>query len=130
MTLQVLKYIQNNYFNYQVRLLDFCLLQYLSSCDSKTMTLFIVPSLLISLFKTFTKRNYTSPLFHYAKCNISWFGSAIKILLSDIREYFQLHFVTVTHCSHQNIESICSYWCKRDFYNLQTFSDKGELNHF
>ena len=36
MTLLVLKNIQNNYFIYQIHLLDFCLLHYLFSFDNKS----------------------------------------------------------------------------------------------
>ena len=56
MTLLATINIQSNYFNFQVHLLDFCLLHYLLSSDSKAMTLLVVSSLLTSLSKTFTKK--------------------------------------------------------------------------
>lgn len=105
--------------------------------DSKTVTLLIVSSLLISLFKNFTKINYTSPSLYYAKFSISWFGSAMQILLSSTGEYFKLQFVTITRitykpvpCLQKKIESIYLYGGERDLYHLQTLSDEGEMKHF
>ena len=44
------KNISSNYLIYLVHFLDFCLLHYLMSSDSKAMTLLIEPSLLTLLF--------------------------------------------------------------------------------
>ena len=56
MTLLVPKSIQSSYFNYSVHLIDFFLLHYLLSSNSKAMTFLIVPSLLTLLSKTFNKK--------------------------------------------------------------------------
>ena len=64
MTLLIYKNIQSNYLSYQLHLLDFCLLRYLLSSDSKAMTLHTLHTSVITplnqylkLFKSLNKNN-------------------------------------------------------------------------
>ena len=69
-------------------LLDFCLLHYLLSSDSKAMAK--VSKLHTSFFKT--KKNKLVFYIIFDKGNTSRFGSAIQVLPS---EYFDSRFITV-----------------------------------
>ena len=69
-----------------LHLLDFCLLHYLLSSDSKAMAK--VSKLHTSFFKT--KKNKLVFYIIFVKGNTSWFGSAIQALPSDIEN-------TLTH---------------------------------
>ena len=71
-----------------LHLLDFCLLHYLLSSDSKAMAK--VPKLHASFFKT--KKNKLVFYIIFVKGNTSRFGSAIQVLPSDMEN-------TLTHNS-------------------------------
>ena len=86
MTLLVHKKTYRDHFSYYLHLLDFCLLHYLLSSDSKAMAK--VSKLHTSFFKT--KKNKLVFYIIFVKGNTSRFGSAIQVLPSDIEN-------TLTH---------------------------------
>ena len=73
-----------------LHLLDFCLLHYLLSSDSKAMAK--VSKLHTSFFKT--KKNKLVFYIIFVKGNTSRFGSAIQVLPSDIGKYFSSFLIT------------------------------------
>ena len=99
-----------------LHLLDFCLLHYLLSSDSKAMAK--VSKLHTSFFKT--KKNKLVFYIIFVKGNTSRFGSAIQVLPSDIRKYFSSFLITAVAVVSISMFIFC-YWKLYFFMDVNSY---------